>query len=308
MRSGGTSPAAAPVEVSALCKRYGRRAALAGVSLALEPGEIFGYLGPNGAGKTTTLRVIMGFLRPTSGVVRVYGLDAWRDAAAIHRRVGYVPGDVALYDRMTGADLLCYLANLRGGVGTEHARLLAKRLDADLDRPIHTLSKGNRQKLAIVQAFMARPDLLILDEPTTGLDPLVQQQVHELLREHATAGGTAILSSHVLSEVQRIADRVGIIREGRLIAVERLDDLRRNSLHQVRVTFVRPVEPGLFRLDGVRDVVVEGATLTCAATQHALDALLKVVARQQVVDFACEEASLDETFLALYGDGGRDAS
>ena len=297
-----------PVEVVGLSKRFGRHQALADVSLELQAGEIFGYLGPNGAGKTTTLRILMGFLRPTGGVARVFGMDAWSAAPAVHRRVGYVPGDVALYDRMTGWDLLAYLGNLRGGVDAEYVRLLAKRLDADLSRHLHTLSKGNRQKVAIIQALMARPDLLILDEPTTGLDPLVQQQVHGLLREHAAAGRTALLSSHVLSEVQQVADRVGIIRAGRLVTVERLDELRRKSLHHVHVTFDEPIDATSFDLDGVRDVRVDGMSLSCAAAQAALDPLMRAITRHHVVDLECEEASLDDTFLAFYGDGASDAA
>ena len=306
MASGQHAPSVSPVKVDALTKRFGRRDALVGVSLELLPGEVFGYLGPNGAGKTTTLRILMGLLRSTAGAAYVFGLDAWHDAAEIHRRVGYVAGDVALYDRMTGSELLSYLAHLRGGVDAEYVRLLAKRLDAELDRPLRNLSKGNRQKIAIIQALMARPAVLVLDEPTTGLDPLVQQQVHDLLREHAAGGGTALLSSHVLSEVQRVADRIGIIRAGRLVAVERLDDLRRKSLHHVSVSFGAPVEADEFVIDGVRDVNVTGLTLTCAATQHALDPLMRVVTRHQIVDLACEEATLDDTFLTFYG-GGPDA-
>ena len=297
-----------PITVTCLSKRFGRLEALNDVSLELTPGEVFGYLGPNGAGKTTTLRILMGFLRQSAGTARVFGLDAWRDAPTVHRRVGYVPGDVALYDRLTGWELLTYLGSLRGGVDAEHVRLLAKRLDADLDRQLRTLSKGNRQKVAIVQALMGRPDLLILDEPTTGLDPLVQQQVHALLREHAAAGGAVLLSSHVLSEVQRVADRVGIIRSGRLVAVDRLDDLRRKSLHHVKVKFTEPVDASQFALDGVRDVDMDGTQLTCAASQEALDPLLRAITEHHVVDLSCEEASLDDTFLAFYGNGNRDVA
>ena len=288
--------------VSGLSKRFRRFAALEDVSFELERGEVFGYLGPNGAGKTTTLRALMGFLRPTSGSITVFGLDAWRDAPQVHRQVGYVPGDVALYDRMTGRELLTYLANLRRNVDAHYIDVLAERLEADLARPLRTLSKGNRQKIAIVQALMGRPDLLVLDEPTTGLDPLVQQQVHELLREHVGEGGTVLLSSHVLAEVQRVADRVGIIRAGRLVAVDRLEDLRRKSLHHVRVRFTQPLDPTPFSFDGVRDVRVEGSVLTCAATQEALDPLLHEITRHHLVDLSCEEASLDESFLAFYGD------
>jgi ABC-2 type transport system ATP-binding protein len=297
-----------PVTMTSLSKRFGRFAALDDVSLELRAGEVFGYLGPNGAGKTTTLRILMGFLQPTSGTTRVFGLDAWQDAPAVHRRVGYVPGEVALYGRLTGWELLRFLGSMKGGVDADHLRLLAHRLDADLGRQLHTLSKGNRQKVAIMQALMGRPDLLILDEPTTGLDPLVQQQIHDLLREHAAAGGTVLLSSHVLSEVQRVADRVGIVRSGRLVAVERLDDLRRKSLHHVQVTFADPVAAPSFEMDGVHDLVVDGPLLRCAASQHALDPLLREITRYRVVDLSCEEASLDATFLAFYGTGTDDVA
>ena len=303
-----TSHGLQPVEVTSLTKRFGRVAAVSDVSLELDAGEVFGYLGPNGAGKTTTLRILLGYLRPTDGRARIFGLDAWSDAPEVHRRVGYVPGEVALYDRLTGRELLAYLGNLRGGVDEEHVRLLAKRLDADLTRQLHTLSKGNRQKIAIIQALMGRPDLLVLDEPTSGLDPLVQQQVHNLFREHAAGGGTVLLSSHVLSEVQAVADRIGIIRSGRLVAVERLDELRRKSLHHVRVTFAEPVAAAEFVMDGVRDLDVNGDVLSCAASQAALDPLLRAITLHQIVDLSCEEASLDDTFLAFYGKRGSDAS
>ena len=299
----------AQLSISSTCARTtGRRRALDDVTLAVEPGEVFGYLGPNGAGKTTTLRLLLGFLRPTAGRVEVFGLDSWSQRDAVHTRVGYVAGDVALYEKLTGAELLTYFGALRGGVDNTYVAELAKRLEVELHRPIHALSKGNKQKIAIVQALMTRPELLVLDEPTSGLDPLVQQQVHELLREHAATGGTVLLSSHILSEVQRTADRVGIIRAGRLVAVDRLDDLRRKSLHRVEVRFGSAVRADEFRLDGVRNVHVSGDTLRCAATQPALNALLQAVTRHPVVDFTCEEASLEDTFLAYYGAGGDDVT
>ena len=297
------------MQIDGLSKRFGKRDALVEVSLCLRPGEVFGYLGPNGAGKTTTLRVLMGFLRPTSGSAQVFGLDAWREASQVHRRVGYVAGDVALYDRLTGAETLRYLGNLRGDADIERQSLLAKRLGAEMDRPLRALSKGNRQKIAIVQALIGNPDLLVLDEPTTGLDPLVQQQVHEVLREHAAGGGTVLLSSHILSEVQAVADRIGILRAGRLVAVERLDELRQKSLHHLRVTFSAPAEASAFMIAGVRDLAVDGCTLSCSATQQALDPLLRAILTHQVVDLSCEEASLDDTFLAFYaGDEARDVA
>jgi ABC-2 type transport system ATP-binding protein len=252
--------------------------------------------------------LLLGFLRPTSGRVEALGLDSWSQRDALHARVGYVAGDVALYDKLTGTELLAYLAALRGGVDSTYVGTLAERFGVELHRPIRTLSKGNKQKLAIVQALMGRPELLVLDEPTSGLDPLMQQQLHELLREHAEAGGTVLLSSHVLSEVQRIADRVGIIRDGRLVAVERLDDLRSKSLHHVEVRFDGTVDAGEFRMDGVRDVRLVGDTLTCSSTRAALNPLLHAIARHDIADLACEEASLEDTFLAYYGNGVGDVA
>lgn len=218
-----------------LTKHYGKSPALVDLDLEVRRGEVFGYLGPNGAGKTTTIRLLLGFLRPTRGRAEVLGLDAWQHSTEIHRRTGYMPGEPAMYDRLTGRELTTYLGHLRGGVARGAVDKLAERFELDLDRPIRSLSRGNRQKVALVQAFMSSPDLLVLDEPTSGLDPLVQQQFHALLHECAAAGQTVLLSSHVLSEVQRVADRVGIIRAGRLVAVERLEHLREKAAHHVSV-------------------------------------------------------------------------
>lgn len=294
------------VRTEKLTKAYGRLTALSDVDLRIERGEVFGYLGPNGAGKTTTLRLLMGMLRPTSGTVALFGIDAWSAAATVHRRVGYVPGELALYPRMTGRQHIDYLQNLRRDRDTRYADVLATRLDLELGKAVRALSKGNRQKLALVLALMTRPELLILDEPTGGLDPLVQLEFYAILREHTASGGTVLLSSHVLSEVQRVADRVGVLREGRLVAVETLEDLQAKSLHHVVAEFAAPVEAGALRhLEGVRDLVIDGTTLRCSAPQSALDALIKHIARHTLVDFECAEASLDETFIALYGSGDR---
>jgi ABC-2 type transport system ATP-binding protein len=294
---------AVPLSIEGLAKSYGSHAALSGITLEVERGEVFAYLGPNGAGKTTTLRLLMGFLRPTRGRATAFGLDCWSDAPMVHRQVGYVGGDVALYERMTGRQLLGYLARLRGDVDEGQLRDLVSRLGANVDRPIRTLSTGNRAKLAIVQAFMGGPELLLLDEPTRGLEPLVQREVHAMLREHVERGGAVVLSSHVLSEVQEVADRVGLLRGGTLLAVERLEDLRAHALHHVSVTFNRPVSMDLFRMDGVRDVAVDGSTVRCAVMRPAIDPLLHRVTRHRVTDFSCTESSLEEMFLAHYGEG-----
>ncbi|WP_323096855.1 ABC transporter ATP-binding protein [Intrasporangium sp. YIM S08009] len=297
------------IRCAAVTKRFGRTEALRGVDLVVEQGDLFGYLGPNGAGKTTTLRLLMGLTRSTTGVVEVLGMDAWTRREAIHRRVGYVPGDIALYDRLTGRDHVDFVGHLGGLGAPASATKLAERLDLDLTRPARELSRGNRQKLALVLALMIEPELLVLDEPSSGLDPLVQREFHALLAEHVAGGGTVLLSSHVLSEVQRVASRIGVLSRGRVIAVERLDELRARSLHHVEAQFGGHVPAMTFdAVPGLRDVRTEDGVLRCDAPQSALDALLKEVARHDVVDFSCTEAELEETFMAFYAGGGDDAA
>jgi ABC-2 type transport system ATP-binding protein len=295
----------AVVRTTRLSKSYGSVRALSELDLSIEPGEVFGYLGPNGAGKTTTLRLLMGSIRPSSGSATVFGLDAWRDSVAVHRKVGYLPSDAALYGRLTGSQHIRYFLHLRGTPDAAHARELAGRLDLDLTRPARALSKGNRQKLALVLALMSRPALLILDEPTTGLDPLVQQTFAALVSEHTANGGSVLLSSHVLGEVQRIANRIGVVRAGRLIAVEQLEVLRGRALHHITARFADLVQAAEFdRLPELRDVRLADGVLRCSAPRSALDVLLKQVAGHDVLDFECAEAELEETFLAYYGVDG----
>ena len=297
------------MRITGLSKCYGRLTALSDVSVRIDAGEVFGYLGPNGAGKTTTLRLLMGLLRPTAGSAAVLGLDSWRDSVEIHRRVGYLQGEAALYDRLSGRQHIDYFCHLRGGSDRSGALKLAARLDLDLDKAARTLSKGNRQKIAVVLALMSAPRLLILDEPTSGLDPLVQAEFHAILREHTARGGSVLLSSHVLADVQRVADRIGVVRAGRLIAVERLEELRGKSLHHITARFAGAVPADAFRaMPAVRDLQVTGQVLTCTAPQTALDALLKEVARHDITDFECAEAELEETFLTYYGTGAGHAA
>ncbi|WP_051684112.1 ABC transporter ATP-binding protein [Blastococcus sp. URHD0036] len=300
---------AAVVECAGLTKRFGRTVALCDVDLVVGPGEVVGYLGPNGAGKTTTLRILMGFVRPTAGSARVLGRDAWREAARVHRDVGHLSGEPALHDRLTGREHVRATARLRGQDDLRRAMQIAGRLDLDLDRPARALSKGNRQKLAVVLAFMSDPLLLVLDEPTSGFDPLVQQEFQAMLAEHTAAGGSALLSSHVLGEVQRTADRIAVLRAGRLVAVEEMDVLRARSLHRVRASFADPVAASDFAgVLGLRDLVVTAETLTCSAPAAALDALVGRLAGHRLLDLECTEADLEETFLAFYGSEQPDAA
>ena len=292
-----------------LTTRFGFMLALGTVDVNIVEGEVFGYLGPNGAGKSTTLRLLVGLLRPTAGSAQLFGLDAWSAAPAVHRLIGYVPGELALYDRMTGRQHITYFGHLRGKPGDKAATVFADRLDLDLDRTVRTMSKGNRQKLALVLALMSGPQLLILDEPTGGLDPLVQHEFHAIVREHTASGGTVLLSSHVLSDVQQVADRVGVLREGRLIAVESLHELRQKSLHHVTAECATPIRESDFReVAGLRDLTVAGTSLTCSAPQSALDALIRRISQFRIVDFECAEADLEETFMAFYEIRDRNAA
>jgi ABC-2 type transport system ATP-binding protein len=292
----------AAIETSALSKTYGTTVrALLDLDLRVERGEIFGYLGPNGAGKSTTIRLLLGLIKPTQGRASIFGLDTWRSGVLARQQVGYLPGDLRLFDRLTGDEQLDSLARLRGGVDARLRAELSERLDAVLDRPIRHLSKGNRQKLGLVQAFMSRPNLVVLDEPTGGLDPLLQNEVRALLRETALDGRTVFLSSHSLDEVQHVADRVGIIRSGRLADVDAVESLRERSLRHVTITFAEPVAPASFAaIDGVRIVHADGAVLRVAAPEPAMDELVKTAARHPIVDLVSEPADLEEIFLELY--------
>jgi beta-exotoxin I transport system ATP-binding protein len=293
------------VRTESLTKRYGRVLALDQLTLDVRAGEVLGFLGPNGAGKTTTLRLLMGYLRPTAGSARLYGLDAWRDRVAVHARTGYLPGDVRLWPRLTAREAAQHLARLRG---LDHDRGVidtAKRLDVDLDRPVGELSKGNRQKVGLLLALLGDPDLLLLDEPTSGLDPLIQQEFHHMLRERVEAGTAVMLSSHVLSEVEHIADRVAIIRSGRLVMAESLATLREKARHTVEVRFASPPPADAFAaVPGITDVRLDGPVLRCTM-QGAVDPLVKALGRYTVTDLNSREADLEETFLALYGEDHR---
>ena len=289
------------VQTRGLTKRFGRVLALDGLSLEVRAGEVLGFLGPNGAGKTTTLRLLMGYLRPTAGSARVHGLDCWRDSTAIHARTGYLPGDVRLWPRMSARQIAGHLARLRGLDHDQWIADLAKRLDVDLDRPVGELSKGNRQKAGVLLALLGDPDLLLLDEPTSGLDPLVQAEFHAILRERVDAGAAVMLSSHVLSEVERVADRVAIIRSGRLLMTDSLAGLREKARHSVEVRFGSPPPPGAFAaVPGITDVRLDGTLLRCTM-QGVVDPLIKELGRYHVLDLNSREADLEETFLALYG-------
>ena len=295
-------PASAAIETSGLGKTYaGDVRAVVDLDLRVERGEVFGYLGPNGAGKSTTIRMLLGLIHPTAGTASVLGHDPRSHNASVRRSVGYLPGDLRLSARLTAAEELESLARLRGGVDEAFRDELCERLGVVLDRPIRHLSKGNRQKVGLVQAFMHRPELVVLDEPTGGLDPLLQKEVRALLRETADDGRTVFLSSHSLDEVQHTADRVGIIRSGRLVDVDAVESLRSRSLRHVAVRFAEPVDPAsLAAIPGARLVGVEDSTVRLSAPETAMDALVKAIAQHRVVDLVSEPADLEEIFLELY--------
>jgi ABC-2 type transport system ATP-binding protein len=289
------------IQTDKLTKSYGEHRGIADVDLAVDNGEVFGFLGPNGAGKTTTIRTLLDLIRPTGGRAFVFGIETTVDPVAIHRRTGYIPGEFALYDRLTGGQTIEYFANLRGGVDRTYQAALIERFDIDASRKFKEYSKGNKQKVGLVIALQHRPELLILDEPTSGLDPLVQQSFYELLREAKAEGRTVFLSSHILSEVERTCDRVAIIRDGRLVKVDSVEGLRDLAHHQVELRFVDGVPAEAFaHLPGVSDVMVEDHTLRMRVA-GPITPVVQAAARYDLLDFVSREPSLEETFLAQYG-------
>lgn len=296
------SAAVPVVDVDRLTRRFGPRRGIDDVSFAISRGEVFGFLGPNGAGKSTTIRLLLGLYRPTSGRMRVFDLDPTRDGVEINRRIGYLPGELALYPKLTGAQHLDRFARIRGLTDRTCRDRLVARFGVQLDQPVHTLSKGNRQKLGIVLAFMHRPELLVLDEPTSGLDPLMQDEFARLVRETVDDGRTVLLSSHDLEEVQRLGDRLAIIKEGRIIVTDTVDGLRRSAPRTVELWFGGPVDTAEFdRLDGVEVRGVEDGRVRLSVTGDVAD-LLSTAGRLGAVDVSARRADLDELFLSFYRD------
>ena len=290
----------AVITADGLSKAFGSRLAVEGLRFEVGKGEVFGFLGPNGAGKSTTIRLLMGLYHPTAGRATVLGLDPVSDAAAVHRRTGYLPGELALHPRLTGAQHVSYAARARGLTDRSFAGELAERFEVTLDRPVRTLSKGNRQKIGIMLAVMHQPEMLILDEPTSGLDPLMQDEFERLVREFAAGGGTVFLSSHELDQVQRVADRVAIIRDGRLAVTDTVDGLRASAPRTIEFRFAGPADPAWFSaLPGVR-VRGTGPRQVTLAVRGPVAPVLRVAAAHDVADLTARPADLDELFLAYY--------
>lgn len=289
------------IDIARLRKSYGKYEALRGIDLDVRPGEVYGFLGPNGAGKSTTIRILLDEIRASAGSAQLFGLDSRRDAVEIHRRLGYLPSDLALYPKMTGRDSLKFFARLRGGVDQAYVDELAERFDATLDKRTGELSTGNRQKIGLIAAFMHKPELLIMDEPNAGLDPLVQHEFQSLVREVADEGRTVFLSSHTLSEVQRVADRVGIIRHGEMVAVEDIDDLR--AVRKVTMLVEPKPDPADFAaVDGARDIVVNENHVHLSFDGELGSLLQAVGSKYRILDLSASDADLEEVFLAFYQD------
>ena len=299
-----------------LSKRYPGERGILDLDLAVEQGEVFGFLGPNGSGKTTTIRLLLDLIRPTAGRVRVLGLDARRDSLAVRRRVGYLPGELEFYGRLSGRETLEYFANLRGGADWNYVGKLCQRLECDLSRRNSELSSGNRRKLGLVQALMHRAELLILDEPTSGLDPLVQHEFYDMVDEARAAGQSVFLSSHNLPEVQRMCDRVAFIRDARLVAVERVADLVGRAVREVEAVIAGDagVEPfaALPGVSAARVTPIAIAGRACTSLEltaaGSIDALVKALAGYDVVSLTSREPDLEDVYMTFYGGGDGDAA
>ncbi len=291
----------AAIETRGLTKRYGAARGIDDVTFSVTTGEVFGFLGPNGAGKTTTIRTLLGLLRPTAGTARILGHDVWRDGVAARARTGFLPGEFAFDEQVTGEELLDLFADLRGIGDRAFARSLAGRFEADLRRPLGELSRGNRQKIGLIQALVHRPPVVVMDEPTAGLDPLMQEEFARLVGELRAEGTTVFLSSHNLAEVERMCDRVGILRDGRLAAVESVEAITGRALRHVRLRFAGPAPAGEFRrLAGVSTLTVAGPELRFLLAGEPTE-VVRTAGRHRLIDIEIARPSLEETFVAAYG-------
>jgi ABC-2 type transport system ATP-binding protein len=294
------------IRIQGLSKDYGAGRGLFDLDLEVAKGEVFGYLGPNGAGKSTTIRLLMALIRPTRGRAEIFGLDCIAQDVEVKRKVGYVPGELPQFGGLRGREIVAYLGSMGGGVDEAYVKRLAERLQLDLSRRFREYSSGNKQKLVNVLALMHRPELLILDEPTTGLDPLNQQEFYALAREARDAGATIFLSSHILSEVEHFCDRVAILRAGRLVTVASLEELHHIRTHRVEIDFA--ASPPLDRIRGsagVEDVVADGHRVRCIV-RGSFEGLMDALAGAHVTNLTSHEPTLEETFLEYYSQEGQE--
>ena len=288
------------IAISGLVKTFGKTRALDGLSLTVRAGEVHGFLGPNGAGKTTTLRCLLGLLRPDAGSATVLGLDPWRDAVALHRRLAYVPGDVSLWPNLTGGEVIDLLGRLRGGLNPRRRDDLIAQFDLDPTKKARAYSKGNKQKVALIAALSSDVELLLLDEPTAGLDPLMEAMFRDLIGQWRGDGRSVLLSSHILAEAEALSDRLSIIRDGRIVETGTLEEMRHLRRTSVTATLMREPD-GLSHLPGVHDAVIDGNILTCQVDASGLDGLLAALAATGVSSLVTQPPSLEELFLQHYG-------
>jgi len=287
------------VQTERLTKRYGRSRGIEDINLSVNEGEIFGFLGPNGSGKTTTIRILLDFIRASSGRARLFGMDAHADSTQIKSRIGYLPGEYGMYEKMTAVEYLQFLGSLRSDKEPPLRDRLIERFGLDISRRIKSFSHGTKQKLALVQAFMHDPELLILDEPTNGLDPLIQQQFYELILELKERGKSVFFSSHVLSEVERVCDRVAILREGKLVALHEISELKKFRLKRIEVTFKQELDESIFRLEGVRKIEKNAHTLRLWVDAN-INRILRTLSEYPIDNISCQDARLEDIFLEYY--------
>ena len=298
-RDGGSPP----IETQGLTKRFGSFTALEDLTIEVEAGEVYGFLGPNGAGKTTTIRALLGLARPSGGSARVFGFDAWAEREKAHRCLSFVPGEFAPWPTLRGGEMLDLLGRVHGGYDAALRDRLCERFEFDPTKKGREYSKGNRQKIALISAFMVDADLLVLDEPTSGLDPLMEIEFRECVKEARTHGRTVFLSSHLLSEVEAVCDRVAILRKGRLVEVGTLDDLRKLNTQEVEIEFAAAPVPDLSRLSGVHEVHADGRRVTLRL-KGSPNELVRTLAAHDIRDLDIREPSLEELFLSYYGEAG----
>ena len=289
------------ISMAGVVKRFGSTTALDGLDLTVAEGEVLGFLGPNGAGKTTTLRVLLGLLRIESGDVSVLGMDPWRDAVALHRRLAYVPGDVSLWPNLTGGEVIDLLGRLRGGLNPQRRAELIEMFDLDPTKKTRAYSKGNRQKVALISALASDVELLLLDEPTAGLDPLMESMFRGVIHDWRGEGRSVLLSSHILSEAEALSDRLSIIRDGRVVETGTLAAAATPAAHVGHAQSCAPRRTAWRRSPGLHDVIVDGTTVTCQADPEALDGLLRALTAAGVESLTTAPPSLEQVFLQHYG-------
>ncbi|MGE7186414.1 ATP-binding cassette domain-containing protein [Peribacillus sp. NPDC006672] len=282
-----------------LTKKFGKFTALNGVNIEVNKGEVFGFIGPNGAGKSTTIRVLLGILKATAGEAEIFGMDAWKDAVEIHKRIAYVPGDVNLWPNLTGGEVIDLFVELRGTNNKSRREELIKKFDLDPSKKCGTYSKGNRQKVALIAAFSSDADLYILDEPTSGLDPLMERVFQEYVMDAKNEGKSILLSSHILSEVERLCDKVGIIRQGKIIETGTLDELRHLTRTSLLVETKQPI-PALGNVNGVRDIVRKGQALSFQVDTSELDNIMKYISQFGIVKLESAPPTLEDLFMTHY--------